>query len=73
MLNYRKFVISGLLAVSGSNILKNLKEIQSFEKLSKKELEDIQNNKLKKLLVHSYKNVPYYFNILNHLNIYYIS
>ena len=65
MANWRKPIIYLLLQLSGSNILRDLKEIRRIEKLALPEIEKIQREKLKKLLLHSYHNVPYYKNVLS--------
>ena len=63
-MNWRKPVIYALLYLTGSKIPANLKCIKSLERLSQEELKIFQDNKLKELLLHSYKNVPYYHRIL---------
>ena len=63
-MNWRKPVIYALLHLTGSKIPANLKCIKSLERLSQEELKIFQDNKLKELLLHSYKNVPYYHRIL---------
>jgi phenylacetate-CoA ligase len=63
-MNWRNPIIYALLYISGSKIPKYLKEIQRIEKLPEKELKEYQNRKLEKLLLHAWKNVPYYTKIL---------
>ena len=63
-MNWRNPVIYALLYLTGSKIPANLRHIKSLEKISHGELEVFQDNNLKKLLLHSYKNVPYYHRIL---------
>jgi len=63
-MNWRKPVIYALLYLTGSKIPANLRHIKSLEKISHGELKLFQEDKLKKLLLHSYKNVPYYHRIL---------
>lgn len=63
-MNWRKPVIYALLHLTGSKIPANLRRIKSLEKMSPGELKVFQEDKLKKLLLHSYKNVPYYHRIL---------
>jgi len=58
-------VIYGLLYVTGSKIPKYLKEIKRIEKLSREELKRYQEEKLKKLLLHAWENVPYYKKVLS--------
>jgi len=63
-MNWRMPVIYALLYLTGSKIPANLRHIKSLEKMSYGELKLFQEDKLKKLLLHSYKNVPYYHRIL---------
>ena len=63
-MNWRKSVIYALLYISGSKIPKYLKEIKRIEKLPAEKIMEYQNEKLKKLLLHSYENVPYYQKVL---------
>ena len=60
MVNWRKPAIYTLLYLSGSKIPKYLKEIRRVEKLSKDEAKKYQEEKLKRLLLYAYRNVPYY-------------
>lgn len=64
-MNWRKTVIYMLLYISRSRIQKYLKEIEKIEKLSADKIVEYQNEKLKKLLLHAWKNVPYYNKILS--------
>ena len=64
MINLRKPLIYLLLYLSGSNIPKYLNKIKKYERKSFVELKDIQRKKLKELLIHAYKNVPYYNKVL---------
>jgi phenylacetate-CoA ligase len=63
-MNWRKPIIYLLLYISGSKIPKNLKEIEKVEKFSEQQKKEYQIKKLKKLLIHAYKNVPYYGKVL---------
>lgn len=63
-MNWRKPVIYFLLYVSGSKIPKYLKQIKKYEYLSADELRELTNTKLERLLLHAYRNVPYYHRIL---------
>jgi phenylacetate-CoA ligase len=63
-MNMRKSITTILLKVTGSNVPKYLKKIQKLDKLSNKKLKEYQEEKLKKLLIHAYKNVPYCTRIL---------
>ena len=69
MINWRKPIIYALLYLSGSKVPQNLKEIKNLEKLSRKELEKYQEDKLKKLLLHAYHNVPYYKKVLKEVGV----
>lgn len=55
----RRIIIMSLI-ISNSKIYKNIKEIKKIMKYSEKEKKEYQLNKLKSILFHSYKNVPYY-------------
>jgi len=63
-MNWRKPVILGLLKFTGSGIPETLELIKSMEYRNKEEIKAIQQDKLKKLLLHAHKNVPYYNKIL---------
>lgn len=64
MINWRKPIIFLLLYLSGSKIPRNLELIKKLDKLSVEEKKKYQEKKLKELLLHAYKNVPYYSKIL---------
>jgi len=64
MFNWRQYCIRFLVATSGSGILKNFKYIKSLEDKNEDELTKIQNEKLKKILLHAQTNCPYYSKIL---------
>ncbi|MFA5303070.1 MAG: hypothetical protein WC393_00850 [Candidatus Nanoarchaeia archaeon] len=64
MLNWRKPIIYALLYLTGSKVPGILKEIQRVDNLSESEIKKYQNEKLKKMLLHAYNNVPYYHKIL---------
>jgi len=63
-MNWRKTIIYFLLYLSGSKVPHYLKEIKRIEKLPYRELKKYQERKLRKLLLHTYKNVPYYKKVL---------
>jgi len=63
-MNWRKPLIFAGLYLTGSKIPKNLKEIRRIEKMPRKEIEKYQKQKLKKILLHAYENVPYYHKVL---------
>jgi phenylacetate-CoA ligase len=60
MINWRRPTIFALLHLSGSKIPKYLKEIRKIEKFSEKEIKQYQQRKLKKILLYSWRNVPFY-------------
>lgn len=64
-MNWRKPLINFLLYLSGSKIPENLKQIRKYEFAGRRELEEMRQNKLRKLLIHAYENVPYYHKILH--------
>lgn len=63
-MNWRKPIIYFLLYASGSKIPKYLNQIKKYEYLSADELRELMNTKLERLLLHAYRNVPYYHRIL---------
>lgn len=60
MLNWRKPVIKLLLNISGSNIVKYLELINKMQYEYPEKILKYQESKLKAILLHAYKNVPYY-------------
>lgn len=62
--NWRKPLILAGLYLTGSNIPKYLKEIERVSQLPQKEIKTYQEEKLQKLLLYAYHNVPYYHRIL---------
>lgn len=69
MINWRKPIIFALLYISGSKIPQHLKEISEIEKFSEEEIKEYQRNKLKRILLYSWKNVPYYRKILTNAGV----
>ncbi len=63
-MNWRKPLIYSLLYASGSKIPENLKQIRKYEYAGRQELDEVRWRKLEKLLIHAYKNVPYYHRVL---------
>lgn len=63
-MNWRKPLIFAGLYLTGSKIPRYLREIERVSRLSQDEIKESQDEKLKKLLLHSYQNVPYYHKIL---------
>lgn len=68
-MNWGKPIIYLLLTLSGSNVLKNLKEIEKINLLSLEDKQEYQKNKLKVLLLHAYNNVPYYHKVLSEVGV----
>lgn len=65
MINWRKPTILLLLRLSGSKVPQKLREIKTLENYPFDKKVKIQKEKLKNLLLYSYKNVPYYRKILS--------
>ena len=63
-MNWRKPVIYSLLYVSGSKIPQYLKIIKQLEFAGREQIEELANEKLERLLLHAYNNVPYYRKLL---------
>jgi len=63
-MNWRKTVIYGLLYLTGSKIPKYLREIEELQYKPQEEIKKYQEEKLKRLLLHAYENVPYYNKVL---------
>jgi len=63
-MNWRKPIIFALLKITGSKIPSILKEIEQIDNSSKKEIEAYQKDKLEKILLHAWQNVPYYTRVL---------
>lgn len=63
-MNWRKPLIYLSLYLMWSKIPKNLKEILKLNKVSERELKKYQEEKLKKIILHCWKSVPYYKSIL---------
>lgn len=55
--------------VYGSNILSTYSILKKNDRLKSEDLTRYQNDKLKKLIDHCYKNVPYYRNLFDSLNL----
>ena len=65
----RKFLFPFAEKVNGSAILNEYEKLIKSDWLSNKRLMEIQNNKLQNLVLHCYKNVPYYTELFNTLSI----
>ncbi len=55
--------------IQGTNIKTNLKNLERSQWWSYEQLEKLQIEKLRALMEHSYKNVPYYRDIFNKINL----
>lgn len=68
MISQLKYYLKKLIrqGFTFNQILKELKESQYF---TTEQLEDLQNEKLRKLIQHCYKNVPYYTELFDKLNL----
>ncbi len=62
--NWRKPLIYSLFYLTNREVYNWIKEIKRLEKMSKNEIEEYQKDKLKKLLLHAWQNVPYYKDVL---------
>ncbi len=63
-MNWRKPIIFVLLSLSRSRIPRYLKKIKELDRYSGEKIKKYQEKKLKKMLLHASKNVPYYNEIL---------
>jgi phenylacetate-CoA ligase len=59
----KKFILNLRLPLQG-NSLKSLSQVVSWQRSNQNQLLELQQERLKRLLVHAYKQVPYYRNIL---------
>lgn len=64
-INWRKPIIYFLSWLQGSKRMEYYHQILQYEKMPDEDLKVIQEEKLKKLLLHAYTNVPYYKTILS--------
>ena len=64
----QKILFTGL-RLCGSEIPVKYKEIVKLSRMSQKELQQYQLDKLEKCLLYAYQNVPYYHEIFSELNI----
>jgi len=65
MINWRKPFIDIALRLDGYPAFTYFKFLKSIEFNSTEQLQQLQNEKLKRLLLHAYENVPYYHRILH--------
>jgi phenylacetate-CoA ligase len=64
MINWRKPIIYILSFLQVSKRMKYYNQILQYAEMSEEELKDLQQEKLSKMLLHAYENVPYYTKIL---------
>lgn len=64
MFNWRKGVLNTIYFLAGNATLRNLRYIKSVEFQSREKLKQLQDERLRQLLLHAHKNVPYYKDIL---------
>jgi len=64
MINWRKPIIGMALRLSGRPAFKYFRYLRSLEYKTPEELQKLQDERIEKLLLHAYKNVPYYHKIL---------
>lgn len=64
MLNWRKLILSIIYAACGNPTLRHLRYLRSVEKLPPEKLQQIQDEKLRQLLLHAARHVPYYADVL---------
>ncbi|OGI17351.1 MAG: hypothetical protein A2287_10990 [Candidatus Melainabacteria bacterium RIFOXYA12_FULL_32_12] len=66
---FGNFIIPAYFSSKGLNRYKHYYELEKRDFLTLKELEDIQWSRLKSIIDHCYRNIPYYTNLFNQLNI----
>ncbi|MHC4758709.1 MAG: phenylacetate--CoA ligase family protein [Planctomycetota bacterium] len=64
MLNWRKGVLNLVYFLAGNATLGNFRYIRSVESESAQKLKQLQDERLRLLLLHAHRNVPYYKDIL---------
>src|SRR3989337_2252920 len=65
----RKIIDPAYRLIRHDNVYPAVKELEKNQWLSGKELQDLQWEKLTQLMDYSYKNVPYYTQLLNKLGL----
>jgi len=65
VINWRKPIIDATFRISGYPVFRYLRFLKSVEYKSAEELQQLQDEKLRLLLMHAYENVPYYNEILS--------
>jgi len=66
----RNIILPASDIVLGTEVSKQLRFFEKTQWWKPQELEDYQNKKLRALIKHAYKNVPYYHNLFRSLNLY---
>jgi len=69
MVNWRKPLIYAAHYLTRNDSLRNFRYLRSIEHLSPKQLQRLQEEKLRKLLLHAFGNVPYYRDILSDVGV----
>ena len=64
MINWRKGILNLVYFLAGNATLRNLRYIKSVEFQSREKLKQLQDDRLRRLLLHAYRNVPYYKDVL---------
>ena len=65
----QKIIIPIAEKLKGRNLTGEIRFLSSTEWLTEKELYDLQSTKLKQLIEHCYRNVPYYKRVFNELGL----
>ena len=68
MINFRKYLISILLSNTG-NTLQHLKKMQQWQYSDTNTITKMQSEKLEKLLLHCFNNIPYYTRVLSNASV----
>lgn len=63
-MGYIKKVLWELRLMSGGSILKNLRQLEQWQWLNHEQMLSLQKERLKNLLSHAYRHVPYYHKVL---------
>ncbi|RLI78387.1 hypothetical protein DRP05_07380 [Archaeoglobales archaeon] len=66
---FRKLIFPLMEGCQGTEIRKHLAWLKETQWLNRNEIEDIQNKKLKALIHHAYRNVPYYHRLFKSLEL----
>ena len=69
MINWRKPIIDIALRLDGYQTFRYLRFLKSVEFSSTEQLQRLQNEKLERLLLHTYENIPYYHRVLQEADV----